>query len=400
MTGDRTVSGASPAPLRPAAGGADAVVVGAGVFGVWAAWRLHRRGFRVTLVDAWGPGHSRASSGGESRVTRAAYGADELYARWARASLPHWKALAARTGQRLFHETGMLWLGAADSPRLISSRATLTRLGVPHAVLGPDEIAVRFPQFALDGVGVGLWEPEAGALLARRAVAALAAELEAAGVRRLLARIEPPTPSGGRIAAVRTTTGETLAADRFVFACGPWMGRLFPELLGPRLFVTRQEVFFFGTAAGDGRFQPPRMPTYMVGDFYGLPDLEGRGLKVANDEHGEPLDPDTAERLPSAPALAAARAFVAARFPALRGAPLLEARVCQYENSADGDLLVDLHPEAANAVLVGCGSGHGFKHGPSVGELAAALAAGDDGVAPDPRLALAAKATLQHRAVH
>jgi glycine/D-amino acid oxidase-like deaminating enzyme len=180
------------------------------------------------------------------------------------------------------------------------------------------------------------------------------------------------------------------------------MGKLFPDLVGPRLFVTRQEVLFFGPPAGDDRWAPPKMPVWLVGNVYGIPDLESRGFKVANDEHGEPLDPDTAERAPSRAAIDTGRAFLAERFPGLKDAPLVESRVCQYENSANGDLLIDRHPEAANAVLVGCGSGHGFKHGPAVGRLAANLVAGDAAAvaALDPRLTLAAKATIQQRAVH
>ncbi|MGE0641912.1 MAG: FAD-dependent oxidoreductase [Thermoanaerobaculia bacterium] len=390
-----------PRPVRSAKGrrATRVVVVGSGVFGAWTAWHLQRRGFEVTLVDAWGPGNARASSGGETRVTRAAYGPDEIYSRWARESLPEWKALAVRSGQPLFVETGMLILATADDPRIVESARTLARLDVPHAVLDRAEVARRFPQFGLDGIEAGLWEPEAGALLARRSVAALAAELEAAGVRRLTARVLPPGPVSGGLAELRTADGESLPADRFVFACGPWLDKLFPELLGRRLFVTRQEVHFFGVPAGDTRFAPSRFPVWLIGDQYGIPDIEGRGFKIANDQHGPRHDPDSAERVPSPEAIATAREFLARRFPQLAGAPLVESRVCQYENSANGDFLIDRHPQAANVVLVGCGSGHGFKHGPAVGAAAASLVAGDD-ARLDSRLSLATKADHQQRAVH
>ena len=106
--------------------------------------------------------------------------------------------------------------------------------------------------------------------------------------------------------------------------------------------------------------------------FYGFPDLEGRGVKFAHDEHGAEVDPDTQDRRPSEAALAEIIAFRDRRFPLLRGAPLTEARVCQYENSSNGDFLIDFHPRLANVLLVGGGSGHGFKHGPEVGRYAAA----------------------------
>ena len=103
------------------------------------------------------------------------------------------------------------------------------------------------------------------------------------------------------------------------------------------------------------------------------------------------VDPDTQSRRPTKAALDRIIAFRDRRFPLLRGAPLTEARVCQYENSSNGDFLIDRHPELANVVLVGGGSGHGFKHGPEVGRLAAALVSGS-GAQAEPRFTLATKA--------
>ena len=155
-----------------------------------------------------------------------------------------------------------------------------------------------------------------------------------------------------------------------MFACGPWLPKLFPAVLGDRLHPTRQEVFFFGAEPGDRRFAPPAMPAWMdlAGGVYGLPDLEGRGFKVGLDHHGPPFDPDTGERIVSDGALQVARMILARRVPALESAPLLEAHVCQYSNSWNGDFVIDRHPEIDNVWLVGGGSGHGFKHGPAVGE--------------------------------
>jgi len=187
----------------------------------------------------------------------------------------------------------------------------------------------------------------------------------------------------------------------FVFACGAWLPKIFPDLLAKRIAPTRQEAFFFGTPPGDARFSPPAMPVWI--DFsdprgpYGFPDLENRGVKIALDQHGPPIDPDTADRVPSADALAAARDCLGQRLPALRHAPLVEARVCQYENTSNGDFLIDRHPDFANVWLVGGGSGHGFKHGPAVGEYAAAHIL--QGGPVDPRYSLASKAEAQRRTV-
>ena len=96
----------------------DVAVIGAGVFGAWTAWHLGRRGKRVLLVDAYGPGNARASSAGESRIIRMGYGADELYTRWSQRSLVQWKDFFAATRQNLFHETGVLWLAGKEDARV------------------------------------------------------------------------------------------------------------------------------------------------------------------------------------------------------------------------------------------------------------------------------------------
>jgi glycine/D-amino acid oxidase-like deaminating enzyme len=188
-----------------------------------------------------------------------------------------------------------------------------------------------------------------------------------------------------------------------VFACGPWLPSLFAHLLGPRIFRTRQEVFFFTPPAGDSRFGPAQMPgwaDFNGGDmYYGTPDLEGRGFKIAHDRHGPPIDPDRDDRVASPGALADVRAYLERRFPALAGAALNESRVCQYENSSNGDFLIDRHPTARNALLVGAGSGHGFKHGPEIGRYAAELLTATLKKV-EPRFCLETKSGQQNRAVH
>jgi glycine/D-amino acid oxidase-like deaminating enzyme len=239
--------------------------------------------------------------------------------------------------------------------------------------------------------------------MARRAVQPLVAEFEAGGGTYRQAQVRPPSGAGGALASIATEDGETIAADRFVFACGPWLGRIFPDLLAPRIFPTRQEVFFFAPPPGDRRFEPGRLPgwaDFNNGDiYYGFPDLEGRGFKIAHDAHGPAMDPDTGDRTPGAAELADVRAFMARRFPGMAGRPLSESRVCQYENSSNGDFLIDRHPQYENVTLVGAGSGHGFKHGPAVGRYAAELALGTL-AAVEPRFSLATKTENQARAVH
>lgn len=377
----------------------DAAVVGAGSFGAWTAWRLRRAGMSVALVDAYGAGNTRASSGGESRVIRMGYGADEIYTRWALGSLADWKELSARIEPPLFRRTGVLWMGRRGDAYMEASRESMARAGVPHEILTRAELEKRFPQIAPGPIDWAMLEPESGALQARRGVQIVAREAERAGAVRIDAAVAAPE-GRGRLEIVRLSTGERLAARRFVFACGPWLGKLFPELLGERIFPTRQEVFYLGAAPGDSRFRPPAMPVWLdlTEEMYGIPDLESRGFKLASDTHGPRFDPDTGERQPSAEGLARAREYSARRFPGLANAPILGAEVCQYENTSNGDFIIDRHPEMDNVLIVGGGSGHGFKHGPAVGDYAAGLLTRSD--RRESRFALAAKATTQKRSVY
>jgi monomeric sarcosine oxidase len=378
----------------------DVIVVGAGVFGAWTARQLRAAGRSVLLVDQYGPANARASSGGESRAIRMSYGPDEIYTRFSQRSLGLWKSLFAELGRpELFQRTGVLWMTRGEDPAATASLRALAAAGIPHERLAEHELRRRYPQIAVVEGGSAIFEPESGVLLARRAVHAVVIDALRRGVEYRVAAIAPPSGEG-RLEELRTTTGEAIRAGAFVLACGPWLDRVAPRALAGRIFPTRQQVFFFGVPRGDARFAPPAMPTWIdFGQgFYGMPDLEGRGFKLADDRHGPAFDPDTGERVATADALAEARAFMAERFPGMRGAPLLEARVCQYENTSNGDFVIDRHPGFDNVWLCGGGSGHGFKHGPAVGEFTAARVLKGD--ATDPRFTLASKQTEQRRSVH
>lgn len=380
----------------------DVIVVGAGVFGAWTAWYLRKLGKRVLLLDAWGPAHARASSGGESRMTRTVYGADEIYTRMAWDSLEDWRWLSSRAGSPIFHPTGVLYFFSRVEPYVSASIEVHERLKIPLLALDRAALSQRFPQIVWDGVEIGLYEPDSGVLMARRAVQVLVQELVAAGGEYRREAVVPPQP-GEALTCLTTLAGESLTAQQYVFACGPWLPKVFPELLGRRIFPTRQEVFFFAPKAGDARFSPDHLPgwaDFNEGDmFYGFPDLESRGFKIARDKHGPAIDPDIGDRQASPAALAEVRAYIARRFPALAECSLVESRVCQYENSSNGDLLIDRHPDWKNVFLVGAGSGHGFKHGPAVGRYASRLIS-EGSVTDEARFSLRSKEERQQRGVH
>jgi sarcosine oxidase len=388
-------SAAGPA-AKPAAGAAHGrpaqpavAVVGAGAFGAFTALALRCLGAKVTLLDAWGPGNSRASSGGETRVIRGVY-ADRIYVELAARAFERWRDFERRTGRTFFYPTGALWMVADDSDFVAKAAENLRAVGFPYRRLETAEAARRFPQIAFSGVRWALWEERAGYLLARQACAAAVDALVAAGGEYRRERVLPGAVAAARMEPLRLGEGRSLQADLYVFACGPWLGGMFPDVLGERIAPSRQEVFFFGTPAGDARFEPPAMPVWIeAGErlFYGIPGNERRGFKVADDTRGPAFDPTAGERVVSAEALARARALLARRFPALAQAPLVETRVCQYENTPDHHFVLDRHPAAGNAWLVGGGSGHGFKFAPAWGEQVAETVLGRR--APEPFFTLA-----------
>jgi monomeric sarcosine oxidase len=378
----------------------DVVVIGAGVFGAWTAYHLQRSSRRVLLIDAHGPGNSRSSSGDESRIMRMGYGADEIYTRSAVRSLQSWQELFARTGEPLFCRTGVLWLAHENDPYPLQTIETLQSAGVACERLAVNDIVRRYPQFALDKVSWAVLEPESGVILARRAVQAVVREAIRAGAEYSQGAVQVPAGKG-KLNHIVTVNERQVSAENFVFACGPWLPKLFPDLLAQRIRPTRQEVFYFGAPAGDDRFTPPAMPTWI--DFkdeaYGLPDIDGRGIKCGIDRHGEPFDPDMGERVTSREGLVAAREYLARRVPAMKDAPLVESRVCQYENTSNGDFLIDRHPQFENVWLAGGGSGHGFKHGPFVGDYVTAQINGRaDG--DEIRFSLTTKLSSKNRAVY
>ena len=368
------------------------VVVGAGAFGGWTALFLRRQGARVTLVDAWGPGNSRASSGGETRVIRATYGPRAVYTRMAARALALWKEHQTQWHRPLYHGIGVLWLVESDEQFEKAALPILREARVTFEELLGAEVARRFPQINCEQVRWAILEKDGGYLTARRACAAvLEGFLAEGGEYRQLAVQSPIQPERGELSSVTLSDGSRLMADGFVFACGPWLGSLFPGVIGDRVRPTRQEVFFFGTPAGDRRFTEEALPVWAdhgARFMYGIPGNEWRGFKVADDTRGPVIDPTTESRVPSPDALQIARDYLAYRFPDLKGAPLLESRVCQYEQSPDEHFIIDRHPQASNAWIVGGGSGHGFKHGPAVGELVARLVLSGAAGAPDEQFRL------------
>lgn len=328
-----------------------AVVVGAGVFGTSVARSLARRGWQVTLVEQHVPGTVRSASGGDTRLLRSAHGDVDWYATLSRHARERWLDLQERTGTRIWEQVGLAWFARTADGFEERSRRSLERLGIPHDWLSPDDARTLYPSLNVDDLYAVLHEPEGGVLHARRATQLLVEDAERAGVRFETRRVTPADAPG---------------ADAVVWACGAWLGALFPREV--ELTVSRRDVFFFG---GGGAWRgTPGFCDYDA-PFYGHGEIGGLGVKVAPDVPGGAVDPDLLDRLPSPEREADARAYAAHRFPALAGAPIVGARVCQYTLTNDTHFVVARHPEQPRWWLVGGGSGHGFKHGPALGDYVA-----------------------------
>ena len=354
------------------------VVVGAGAFGGWTALYLREMGLSVTMIDQYGPGNSRATSGGESRQIRAGYGDRELYTQWVLQAFERWKVREAEWGRRLFFQTGQLTLTREWTKELSDTRKVFDKVGVKYEVISHDDLQRQYPQINTRDVDFAMYTPTTGVLKAREGCVAVAQAFEKEGGRFLIAKADLGRRSGGALQDVALSTGQKIAAQTFVFACGPWLPKVFPSAMQNRLQTPRRVVFFYGTPPGDERFTFPNCPAWSVGNAYGFPSIEGKGFKVVPTIDHVLVDPDTQEHTVTMEELRKGREFTDTWFPALAGQPLVESKVCQREDSIDEHFIVCRHPELNNVWLVGGGSGHGYKHGIMLGDYVANRVVGKD----------------------
>ena len=345
-----------------------AVVIGAGVFGASLADRLARDDWDVTLVERLEPGHPRAESGGETRLIRSLHGPDAFYMASARRGLELWRELDG-----VLEESGLAWFARREDGWEADGERVLRAAGVPVERIDPGEASRLFPSLTVDDLAFVLYEPEGGVLRAADGVRALVSRAREAGARLVSGE---GRPDGARV----QVGDDRLEADAVIWACGAWLGRLFPELV--RLRVTFQQLTLFDV--------PPDWhgPGWVDFDaaFYGHALVEPHGMKVAADHDGVEVDPDERPLEATPEAVAEAREYLSHRFPALAGAPVCGTPACHYGLTADGQFLFDRHPEHPGVWLLGGGSGHGYKHGPALAEHVAAVLAG--GTEPEPRFAL------------
>lgn len=358
----------------------DVVVVGAGAFGGWTALVLRERGAKVTLVDQYGPGNPRASSGDESRLIHASYDDREVYSRLALKANELWHSRQREFGRNMIFINGSL--RQLSTKTITQQVPVFERLKIAYEILGPDEVRKRWPQVNYDDVAQIFYEPGSGIVKARESMVAVAEVFQRKGGAIKVGHAAPGTGVGGRMTEI-TVDGAALSAGQYVFACGPWLPKVMPGLLGDRIRVPRREMFYVGSPEADRRYRWENCPNLTDKEAYTASDVD-YGIKVAPRMSDMPMDPDSGDRVASAFLADQVQRYVARRMPGLAGQPIVATRVCQTEYSDNEHFIIDSHPEFANVLVAGGGSGHAFKMGPALGEYIADRAlqlAGDAGLA-------------------
>jgi len=305
-------------PLFGGAGGARGILREAWLANVILRWsgRVHSGDGRLCICCAGGPG-SRCSMRGvrEIRGRRPAGDADYprglwpdgAYTKLAQRALALWKQHEARWKRQFFFPIGVLWMAQRDDAYERASVSALQDAGIGFEQLAVKELGRRWPQINFEDVEWGIFEPGSGYLLARAATQAVVEQFIAEGGEYRQAAVAAEDLEGGEWKALALSFGShakgaTLAADGYVFACGPWLGKMFPRTVGPHFISTKQELFFFGTPAGDAGYDEGSLPVW--GDhaerfMYGIPGKQGRGFKMADDTRGPEFDPTAGQRLAS-----------------------------------------------------------------------------------------------------
>ncbi|MGB1011714.1 MAG: FAD-dependent oxidoreductase [Thiolinea sp.] len=347
----------------------EVIVVGAGIAGSMSALALVRQGHKVTLIDRWEPGHSRASSTDYNRIIRSIHGRDEFYTQWARDSRLRWLELQEETGQKLYYECGSIILATEGHCDWENATAeTFTRLGVPFNRFAPHELPARFPQFDSSNIAYGLYEPESGMIMAHRAVITTVQLFRKLG--GVVKRGSVTTDANEKL----MLDGKPLEADLIVVATGPWMGEMYPRTVKPITTVIGVNVLYTSTPDGSDQFDQHRMPCWIdhgEGSF-GLPSVEGSGVKAAV-VIPDKIDLDNDERLIKKAMLGRTRQYIKKRLPGLVGEKVVDSKFNQIIITPDTHFILDWHPEHNNVLLAGGCSGHLFKHGPVFGEFAAGV---------------------------
>ena len=365
---------------------ADFIVIGLGAAGSAVAHHLARSGASVIGIDRFHPPHEQGSSHGRTRITRLAVGEGAAFVPLVQRSHALWRELEAETGTELYRRTGGVMIASALSdtgyfhgrPGFFARTTALARqFGIAHEMLSAAEVQERFPQFMVAGDEEAYFEPDAGVLFPERCVAAqLHAAARHGAVLRLGEAVQGVAQQG---AAVQVTTARgRLSAAQVVLCAGAWLPGLAGGLFAPRLAVRRQVLYWMRTARPD-LYAAERAPVFIwqhgtgpSDSMYGFPMIDGvDGLKIATEFYGATCDPDAVDRVVTpAEVQTFFNGHVRNRLAHVQAEAVATA-TCLYTSTADGNFIVDAHPDMPGVTVLSACSGHGFKHSAGLGQAVA-----------------------------
>jgi glycine/D-amino acid oxidase-like deaminating enzyme len=253
-------------------------------------------------------------------------------------------------------------------------------MGHPYEIIDADEIRHRWPVIATPDVTVGLYEPSAGIVRARRAIESVARKYVQEGGELVIGRVQMGQVVGRTVADIVVGGSDRRTAGHFVFALGPWFPKFFPTLMGKRLRIrTLGHVYYVATPPGVESYHVPNLPSYNVPGVTGWPAIpnDARGFRIRTGGH-QGDDPDTSVRWIAEEYHSRPRDILKKYFPELAEQPFNETRCCHYESSVDSNFIIDHHPDLDNGWLAGGGSAEAFKQGPVLGEYIAGRVLGTE----------------------
>lgn len=351
----------------------DVVIIGGGTMGTAAAWALARQGAKAVVLEQFQHVHSLGSHGGDTRVIRHVYAESPEYVPVVQRADTLWQELEAETGKQVLVRCGGLELAAPGFQHTRAARASADEHGLAYEWLSPAEARDRWPAFHVPDDWDALYSPDSGFLLTKPALHGMAER-----ARSLGATIVPNTavtdlriePQGIRV----DTSQGAFTADSAVITAGAWAPRLLADLHLP-LHVRRKTLWWQGVDEPE-RYQPDRFPVFVAdsdaGEIYGFPVFGSPGLKIANHQGGETVNPDTVNRETRPGENRACLELANRVLPGVLPG-VVKSAVCLYTMTPDADFIVDRHP-GDHRVAIGAGfSGHGFKFAPAIGEMLAQL---------------------------
>ena len=353
----------------------DAIIVGGGIVGASAAYQLTRRGNKVLLLDQYDIPNEWAASGDHARVFRLTYGKDLFYTELAVQALNLWKDFQKECREELYVPTGMLDLAVKEKGYEEQCFQALQGMRLPVEKLGQAELRERYRILNARAIRFAVFHPDGGMLWANRAVTAYAnAAMRKGAVIRKKAKVTKILRGKEGIKEIRDQEGKSFKAPLYLFCPGPWAKELLASFKLP-LKPTKQELLYFRPPQNQGRYRPEHCPIFasLSKGYYGFPVHIHGFMKVGYHKKGPTGKPGPGPQDVSPKFEKGCRAFLREFMPDASGFVETEGKICYYNNTPDDDFILDRPKDAPNAVIATGLSGHGFKFGPLLGNLAADL---------------------------